>query len=191
MILFLWIVHVSTDANTGESATAMDGKGHRNGNLAVMVGATQQRLTAQRQLNGDGQRWTARRRLESNWWIDSNGRLLNGLAGNVRICVCRLHPSKTDMFVCCRHVKNLLCWPFFFAFGIMSVRPFADTHSCMGVGISTNEVVTYKDKKKLECLPPIFHPLRFFILSKNTQHCSSTQKEDRVPQSDKACIYFE
>ena len=36
----------------------------------------------------------------------------------------------------------------FSAVGIVSVRPIADTHSYMYIGIGTNEVVTtYKDKK--------------------------------------------
>ena len=47
----------------------------------------------------------------------------------------------------------------FLAFSVVSVRPFADTHSCMGVGISTNEVVTYEDKKNWN----VYH--LFFILS--------------------------
>ncbi len=35
----------------------------------------------------------------------------------------------------------------FSAVGVMSVRPVADAHSYMFVGISTNEVVTYEDMK--------------------------------------------
>ena len=35
----------------------------------------------------------------------------------------------------------------FSAVGVMSVRPVADAHSYMFVGISTDEVVTYKDMK--------------------------------------------
>jgi hypothetical protein len=45
-----------------------------------------------------------------------------------------------------RHVVNiLLCRP---AVGIVSVRPIADTHSYMHVGISIDEAVTaYEDMK--------------------------------------------
>jgi len=45
----------------------------------------------------------------------------------------------------------------FLAVSVVSVRPIADTHSYMDVGISIDEVVTtYKDKKN-------WHPLRFCI----------------------------
>ena len=63
-------------------------------------------------------------------------------------------PQTTDIFVCRQHVGNVvptrrrhsLVSANFLAVGIMSVRPVADTHSYMYVGISTNEVVTtYKD----------------------------------------------
>ena len=85
-------------------------------------------------------------------------------------------PQTTAIFVCHPHVKNVvltrrrhsLMSANFSSVGVVSVRPVADTHSCMNVGISINEVVTYEDKKKLECLPPIIgrvviscHPLRF------------------------------
>jgi hypothetical protein len=47
----------------------------------------------------------------------------------------------------------------FSAVGVVSVRPVADTHSYMYVGISTDEVViTYEYKKN-------WHPLRFSIHS--------------------------
>ena len=86
-------------------------------------------------------------------------------------------PQTTDICVCHRHVGNVVLTrrqhsvmlANFLAVGVVSVRPVANTHSYMSVGISTDDVVTYDDKKKLECLPPIFHPLRFFIISKNTQ----------------------
>ena len=46
----------------------------------------------------------------------------------------------------------------FLAVGIVSVRPVADTHYYMYVGIIIDEVVTtHKDKKN-------WHPLRFSIL---------------------------
>jgi hypothetical protein len=53
----------------------------------------------------------------------------------------------------------------FSAVGIMSVRPVADIHSCTYVGISTNEVVTHKDKKiwnvyHLFFILSIFHPIK-------------------------------
>ncbi len=35
----------------------------------------------------------------------------------------------------------------FSSVGVVSVRPVADTHSWVYVGISTNEVVTHKDMK--------------------------------------------
>jgi hypothetical protein len=87
-------------------------------------------------------------------------------------------PQTTDIFVYCRHVGNVVptrrehsvMSAIFLAVGVVSVRPpVANTHSYMFGGIITDEVVTYEDKKKLECLPPILHPLIFFILSKNTQ----------------------
>jgi hypothetical protein len=65
-------------------------------------------------------------------------------------------PQTTDIFVCCRHVGNVVPTPRrhsamsanFSAVGVVSVRPIADTHSYMDVGISIDEVVTiYKDKK--------------------------------------------
>jgi len=52
-------------------------------------------------------------------------------------------PQTTDIFVCRRHVGNVVL----LVVGVMSVRPVADTHSYMFVGISTDEVVTYKNKK--------------------------------------------
>jgi hypothetical protein len=65
-------------------------------------------------------------------------------------------PQMTDIFVCRRHVGNVVptCRRHsvmsanFLAVGVVSVRPIADTHSYMYVGIGTNEVVTtYEDKK--------------------------------------------
>ena len=76
-------------------------------------------------------------------------------------------PRTTDIFVCRRHVGNVIPtrWRHsvmsanFSAVGVVSVRPVADTHSYMYVGISIDEVVTtHKDKKN-------WHPLRFSILS--------------------------
>jgi predicted RNA-binding protein (virulence factor B family) len=69
----------------------------------------------------------------------------------------------TDIFVYHRHVGNVVptrrrhsvMWANFSAVGVVSVRPIADTHSYMHVGISIDEVVTtYEDKKN-------WHPLRF------------------------------
>jgi hypothetical protein len=45
-------------------ATAIDGKGRRDGNLTVMDGAVRWRWMARRQLNSNGQQWTERRQLE-------------------------------------------------------------------------------------------------------------------------------
>ncbi len=59
-------------------ATAVDGKGRRDGDLTVLDGAVRRRWTARRQLNSDGQQWTEQRRIESSRRIDSNGRLLDG-----------------------------------------------------------------------------------------------------------------
>ena len=65
-------------------------------------------------------------------------------------------PQTTDIFVCRRHVGNVVptrrrhsvMSANFLAVGVVSVRPIADTHSYMYVGIGTNEVVTkYEDKK--------------------------------------------
>jgi len=56
----------------------MDGKGRRDGDLTVMDGAVRQRWTTRRRLNSNGQQWTEQQRLESSRWIDSNGRLLDG-----------------------------------------------------------------------------------------------------------------
>jgi hypothetical protein len=76
-------------------------------------------------------------------------------------------PQMTDIFDCRRHVGNVgptrrrhsVMSANFLAVGVVPVRPVADTHSHMYVGISTDEVVTtYEDKKN-------WHPLRFFILS--------------------------
>ena len=75
-------------------------------------------------------------------------------------------PQKTDIFVCRQHIGNVVptCWlhsvmsAIFLAVGVVSVRPVADTHSYMYVGLSTDAVVTiYEDKKN-------WHPLKFFIL---------------------------
>jgi hypothetical protein len=94
-------------------------------------------------------------------------------------------PQTTDIFVCRRHVKNVvptrwrhsLMSANFSAVGVVSVRPVADTHSCMYVRISTNEVVIHEDKK-------IWNVYRlFFILSdlSSSQRIyttlSSTQKK--------------
>ena len=76
-------------------------------------------------------------------------------------------PQTTDIFVCRRHVGNVVptrrqhsvMSANFSAVGVMLVRPVADTHSYMYVGISTDEVdTTYEDKKN-------WHPLRFSNLS--------------------------
>ena len=37
----------------------------------------------------------------------------------------------------------------FLAVGVVSVRPIADTHSYMCVGIGTNEIVTTYEEKKI------------------------------------------
>ena len=63
-------------------------------------------------------------------------------------------PQTTDIFVCRRHVGNVVptCRRHsvksanFSAVGVVSVRPVADTHSYMHVGIGTNEVVTTPTK---------------------------------------------
>ncbi len=75
---------------------------------------------------------------------------LGALAGNVGICVCRLHPSNDRHFClspACRQCRPDTSATFcyvgqFQAVGVVSVRPAANTHSCIQVGISTNEVVT-------------------------------------------------
>ena len=58
-------------------------------------------------------------------------------------------PQRTDICavadmskMLARHVGDILLSRPFFVVGIILVRPAADTHSCMQVGISTNEVVT-------------------------------------------------
>ena len=59
-------------------------------------------------------------------------------------------PQTTDICVCGKHVDNAgptrrrhsVKSAFFLPVGVMSVRPVADTQSCMHVEISTNEVVT-------------------------------------------------
>jgi hypothetical protein len=76
-------------------------------------------------------------------------------------------PQTADIFVCCRLVGNVVptrqqhyvMSANFLAVGVVSVRPVADSHSYMYVGISIDEVVTtHEDKKN-------WHPLRFSILS--------------------------
>jgi hypothetical protein len=76
-------------------------------------------------------------------------------------------PQTTDICICRRHVGNVVptrrrhsvMSANFSAVSVMSVRPIANTHSYMYVGISIDEAVTtYEDKKKL-------HPLRFCIHS--------------------------
>ena len=67
-------------------------------------------------------------------------------------------PQTTYIFVCHRHVGNVVptrrqhsvMSANFLAVRVMSVKPVADTHSYVYIGISTDEVVTtYKDQKKL------------------------------------------
>ena len=82
----------------------------------------------------------------------------------------------TDIFLCCRHVRNAVPtrWRHsdmsanFSAVRVVSVRPVADTHSYMYVGISTDEVVTtYEDKKKLVILSDlVIHSLKDFTTNK-------------------------
>ena len=64
-------------------------------------------------------------------------------------------PQMTDIFVCRRHVRNVVLTrrqhsvmsANFWAVGVVSVRPVADTHSYIYVGISTDEIVTtHKDE---------------------------------------------
>ncbi len=73
------------------------------------------------------------------------------LAGNVGICVCPLHPSNNRHF--CLLPTCRQCWPdmsatFCYVGQFLGCRRVgetmhaADTHSCIYVGISTNEVVT-------------------------------------------------
>jgi hypothetical protein len=60
-----------------------------------------------------------------------------------------------DIFVCRRHVGNVVptrrrhsvMWANFLAVGVVSVRPIADTHSYVYVGISIDEVVTTYTKR--------------------------------------------
>ena len=94
-------------------------------------------------------------------------------------------PQTSDIFVSRRHVGNVVptcprhsvMSVIFLAVGVVSVRPVANTHSYMHIGISIDEVVTtYEDTKKMECLPPIFHPLRFFIVSQRTRHVLTLSK---------------
>ena len=65
-------------------------------------------------------------------------------------------PQTTYIFVCHRHVGNVVptrrqhsvMSAIFLAVGVMSVRPVANTHSYVYIGISTDEVVTTnKDQK--------------------------------------------
>ena len=63
-------------------------------------------------------------------------------------------PQRTDIFVCRQHVGNVVPtrWRHsvmsanFSAVGVVLVRPVADTHSYMYVGIGTNKVVTTHTK---------------------------------------------
>jgi hypothetical protein len=62
-------------------------------------------------------------------------------------------PQTTDIFVCCRRVGNVVPTRrqhSVMSAGVVSVRPIADTHSYMFVGISIDEAVTtYKtDRSK-------------------------------------------
>ena len=97
-------------------------------------------------------------------------------------------PQMTDIFVCCRHVGNVVptrrqhsvMSAIFLAVGIVLVRPpVADTHSYMFVGISTDEVVTYEDKKKRGMFTAyftsshIFHPLKEYTTNK-AHTCENT-----------------
>ena len=97
-------------------------------------------------------------------------------------------PQTTDIFVCRRHVGNVVptrrrhsvMSANFLAVGVVSVRPIADTHSYMYVGISIDEVVTtYEDKKN-------WHPLRFCIHSQVlTQGCDFFERVHMY-----ACTHF-
>jgi hypothetical protein len=68
----------------------------------------------------------------------------------------------------------------FSAVGIVSVRPVADTHSYMCAGISTDEVVTYEDKKKLASyLVVILSDLVIHLkISQQTRHALTLSKSN-------------
>jgi hypothetical protein len=83
-------------------------------------------------------------------------------------------PQTTDIFVYCRHVGNVVptrrehsvMSAIFLAVGVVSVRPpVANTHSYMFVGIITDEVVTYEDKKKKGNAYRLFYILSYFSSS--------------------------
>ena len=95
-------------------------------------------------------------------------------------------PQTTDIFVCRQHVGNVvptrrrhsLVSANFLAVGVMSVRPVADTHSYMYVGISTNEVVTtYKDKN-IWNVYRLFYILSYFSASQRTRHILTLSKSE-------------
>jgi hypothetical protein len=66
--------------------------------------------------------------------------LLSNLAGNVGKCVCRLHPPNDSW-------RHFLMSANSSAVRVVWVRPVANTHSCVYVGISTSELVKHEDKK--------------------------------------------
>ncbi len=97
-------------------------------------------------------------------------------------------PQTTAIFVCHPHVKNVvltrrghsLMSANFSSAGVVSVRPVADTHSCMNVGFSINQVVTYEDKKKLASyLVVILSDLVIHLkISQQTRHALTLSKSN-------------
>jgi hypothetical protein len=83
----------------------------------------------------------------------------------------------TDILFCRRHVENVvptrrrhsLMSANFSSVRVVLVRPVANTHSCVNVGISINEVVTYEEKKKL-----------FVVLSDLVIHSKISQQTRHV-----------
>ena len=104
-------------------------------------------------------------------------------------------PQTTDIFVCHRHVGNVVptrrrhsvMSANFSAVGVMSVRPIADTHSYMYVGIGTNEVVTtYEDMKIWNVYRLIYSLSDFAALKNKARTYSLRSTKDRI--SPRGCV---
>ena len=83
----------------------------------------------------------------------------------------------TDIFVCRQHVGNVaptrrqhsLMSANFSAVSVVSVRPVADRHSYMYVGIGTNKVVTTYEDKTIWNIYRLFYIISDFSASQRTR----------------------
>ena len=107
--------------------------------------------------------WRPGKLNHADYWTKHHSAAHHVLGWQCRQLCLSATPLKRQTFLSVAHVptrrRHSVMSANFSAVGVVSVRPIADTHSYMYVGISIDEAVTtYEDKKNL-------HLLRFCIHS--------------------------